>query len=76
MDEIALIRAARQGDRSFNRLVLAYQDLVFNQAYRLMGRQRGGRRYSGGFHLRFPEPALIAALSGLAAAHYDQCQLR
>jgi RNA polymerase sigma-70 factor (ECF subfamily) len=38
MDEIALIEAARQGDLdSFNRLVLAYQDLVFNQAYRLMG---------------------------------------
>jgi len=38
MDESALIHAARQGDLdSFNRLVLAYQDLVYNQAYRMMG---------------------------------------
>jgi RNA polymerase sigma-70 factor (ECF subfamily) len=38
MDEVALIEAARQGDLdSFNRLVLAYQDIVFNQAYRIMG---------------------------------------
>ena len=37
MDELSLIQAARQGDLdSFNRLVLAYQDLVFSQAYRLM----------------------------------------
>ena len=37
MDEIAIIQAARQGDlEAFNRLVLAYQDLVYNQAYRLM----------------------------------------
>jgi RNA polymerase sigma-70 factor (ECF subfamily) len=38
MDEAGLIQAARQGDLdAFNRLVLAYQDLVFAQAYRLMG---------------------------------------
>jgi RNA polymerase sigma-70 factor (ECF subfamily) len=38
MDEAALIRSAVQGDLdSFNRLVLAYQDLVYNQAYRMMG---------------------------------------
>jgi RNA polymerase sigma-70 factor, ECF subfamily len=38
MDEVALIQAARGGDLdSFNRLVLAYQDLVYNQAYRMMG---------------------------------------
>jgi RNA polymerase sigma-70 factor (ECF subfamily) len=38
MDEVALIQAARNGDLdSFNRLVLAYQDLVYNQAYRMMG---------------------------------------
>ena len=38
MDEIALIQAARAGDLdSFNRLVLAYQDLVYNQAYRMLG---------------------------------------
>ena len=38
MDEAGLIRAAQQGDlTAFNRLVLAYQDLVYNQAYRMMG---------------------------------------
>jgi len=37
MDEVALIRMAQQGDLdSFNRLVLAYQDMVFNQAYRMI----------------------------------------
>ncbi len=37
MDEVALICAARKGDLdSFNRLVLAYQDLVYNQAFRMM----------------------------------------
>ncbi len=38
MDESALIALAQQGDLdAFNRLVLAYQDLVYNQAYRIMG---------------------------------------
>jgi RNA polymerase sigma-70 factor (ECF subfamily) len=38
MDESGLIQAARQGDLdAFNRLVLAYQDLVYTQAYRMMG---------------------------------------
>jgi RNA polymerase sigma-70 factor, ECF subfamily len=38
MDEPALIRDACRGDLdAFNRLVLAYQDMVYNQAYRLMG---------------------------------------
>ena len=38
MDEAALITAAVQGDlNSFNRLVLVYQEAVFNQAYRLIG---------------------------------------
>lgn len=37
MDEVALIRMAQQGDLdAFNRLVLAYQDMVFNQAYRMI----------------------------------------
>ncbi len=37
MDEAALIRLARQGDLdAFNRLVLAYQDMVFNQAIRMI----------------------------------------
>jgi len=38
MDESGLIQAACQGDLdAFNRLVLAYQDLVYSQAYRMMG---------------------------------------
>lgn len=38
MDEVALIQSATRGDlESFNRLVLAYQDLLYNQAYRVMG---------------------------------------
>jgi len=38
MDEHSLIQAACKGDlNSFNRLVLAYQDLVYNQAYRMLG---------------------------------------
>ena len=38
MDEVALIQYAQQGDlEAFNRLVLAYQDMVYNQAYRVMG---------------------------------------
>ena len=38
MDETALIQAAQDGDvDAFNRLVLAYQDLVYTQAYRMIG---------------------------------------
>jgi RNA polymerase sigma factor (sigma-70 family) len=38
MDEIALIDAAQHGDLdAFNRLVLAYQNMVYNQAYRMVG---------------------------------------
>jgi RNA polymerase sigma-70 factor (ECF subfamily) len=38
MDEAALITAAVQGDlNAFNRLVLSYQDIVYNQAYRMIG---------------------------------------
>lgn len=38
MDEKALIQDALQGDfDAFNRLVLAYQDRVYNQAYRVLG---------------------------------------
>ncbi len=38
MDEAALIQDARQGDlTAFNRLVLAYQDMLYNQAYRVIG---------------------------------------
>jgi len=40
VDEIALIQAAKEGDLdSFNRLVLAYQDLVYNQAFRMIGEE-------------------------------------
>lgn len=38
MDEAGLIRDATRGDLdAFNRLVLAYQDMVYNHAYRIMG---------------------------------------
>jgi RNA polymerase sigma-70 factor (ECF subfamily) len=38
MDEVALIHAAQEGDLdAFNRLVLAYQDMLYNQAYRMFG---------------------------------------
>ncbi|MEX2143227.1 MAG: sigma-70 family RNA polymerase sigma factor [Anaerolineales bacterium] len=38
MDEIQLIQAAQQGElEAFNHLVLSYQGLVFNVAYRLLG---------------------------------------
>jgi RNA polymerase sigma-70 factor (ECF subfamily) len=38
MDEKALIDAARRGDvGSFNRLVLSYQSMVYNLAYRILG---------------------------------------
>ena len=38
MDEKALVDAARQGDvDSFNRLVLSYQSMVYNLAYRILG---------------------------------------
>jgi RNA polymerase sigma-70 factor (ECF subfamily) len=40
VDEIALIKAAREGDLdSFNRLVLAYQDLIYTHAFRMMGEE-------------------------------------
>ena len=38
MDEAALIQKAKDGDvASYNRLVLHYQQMVFNVAYRIMG---------------------------------------
>jgi len=38
MNDVELIQFAQQGDLdAFNRLVLAYQDMVYNQAYRVMG---------------------------------------
>lgn len=38
MDEVALILDAQKGDLdSFNRLVLAYQDLLYNTALRILG---------------------------------------
>jgi RNA polymerase sigma-70 factor (ECF subfamily) len=38
MNETELILDAKKGDlEAFNRLVLAYQDMVYNQAYRMMG---------------------------------------
>lgn len=41
MEESSLIQSARRDDlESFNRLVLAYQDLVYHQAYRILGERR------------------------------------
>jgi RNA polymerase sigma-70 factor (ECF subfamily) len=38
MDEAGLIKDAQRGDlNAFNTLVLAYQNMVYNQAYRVMG---------------------------------------
>jgi RNA polymerase sigma-70 factor (ECF subfamily) len=38
MDENVLIEAARKGDlEAFNRLVLDYQDMIYNQSVRIMG---------------------------------------
>lgn len=38
MDEIALVNSALKGELdAFNRLVLAYQDLAFNVAFRILG---------------------------------------
>lgn len=38
MDETALIKQAQKGDvAAFNRLVLHYQEMVYNVAYRIMG---------------------------------------
>jgi RNA polymerase sigma-70 factor, ECF subfamily len=40
MDEVALLDSARRGDLdAFNRLVLAYQDVVFSLTYRMLGEQ-------------------------------------
>jgi RNA polymerase sigma-70 factor (ECF subfamily) len=37
MDEVALVRAAQSGDLdSFNRLVLAYQEMAYNLAFRML----------------------------------------
>jgi RNA polymerase sigma-70 factor (ECF subfamily) len=38
MDEVGLIRDAQRGDLdAFNRLILAYQDRLYSQAYRVLG---------------------------------------
>ncbi len=40
MDEVELIRSAQKGDLdAFNRLVLAYQDMAYNLAYRMLSDQ-------------------------------------
>jgi RNA polymerase sigma-70 factor, ECF subfamily len=55
MDESALIQSARKGDlEAFNRLVLVYQEQVFNLAYRM---------------LSAPEPAADAAQNTFLSAY-------
>jgi RNA polymerase sigma factor (sigma-70 family) len=40
MDEIVLIQAAKEGDLdSFNRLVMAYQDMIYSHAFRMIGEE-------------------------------------
>ncbi len=80
MDEAALIDSARRGDLdAYNRLVLAYQDMVYNQAYRLMGsfESSGGRR-PGCIHFCIPQPVLLPGrlFQSLVASHRHQCLLR
>ena len=42
MDEVELIKRARKGDvTAYNRLVLQYQELVYNVTYRIMGEPQG-----------------------------------
>jgi RNA polymerase sigma factor (sigma-70 family) len=42
MDDTGLIYSARMGDlEAFNRLVLSYQDLIYRQAYHLLGDREG-----------------------------------
>jgi RNA polymerase sigma-70 factor (ECF subfamily) len=41
MDEQSMIHAAQKGDlEAFNRLVLFYQDAIYNQAFRVMGEKQ------------------------------------
>jgi RNA polymerase sigma factor (sigma-70 family) len=55
MDEAALIQSAREGSLdSFNCLVLTYQDMVYNQAYRMIGE---------------PDPAADAAQDAFISAY-------
>jgi RNA polymerase sigma-70 factor (ECF subfamily) len=42
MDEIGLIQDARKGDlEAFNRLILAYQDRLYNHSFRMLGDEAG-----------------------------------
>jgi len=58
MDEHGLINAAQKGDLdAFNRLVLAYQDVVYTQAYRVLGEPQAADDAS--------QEAFISAYRGL-----------
>ncbi len=61
MDENALILDASRGDlEAFNRLVLAYQDILYNQAYRIMGDKNSAeRRDPGRVHFGIQAPVNI-----------------
>jgi len=59
MDEPALIRAAQDGDLdAFNRLVLAYQDMLFSVAARILGDDEAAADAT--------QEALISAFRGIA----------
>ena len=58
MDEKALIDAARRGDvGSFNQLVLSYQSMVYNVAYRILGSPHAAADAT--------QDAFISALKGI-----------
>lgn len=62
MDEANLIQEARRGDLdSFNRLVLAYQDMVYYQAYRVIGEQAAAEDAA--------QEAFISAYKNMSSYH-------
>jgi RNA polymerase sigma-70 factor (ECF subfamily) len=85
MDEQALVKDALGGDLdAFNRLILAYQDMAFNMAYRMLGDDssakdvtqkafisayRGLTRYRGGSFRSW-------VLKMVTNASYDELRLR
>ncbi len=71
MDEASLIQQAQQGDLdSYNQLVLIFQDVIYNQAMRMMNEFFDCRRYNPRrVHYRLSKAAHISRrfFSSLAA---------
>ncbi len=80
MDEEALIQKAKNGDvNSYNRLVLHYQQAVYNVAYRIMGEPQCGRRCDTRgiyFGVQGAESISRRQFQVLVDAHCDKCLLR